>query len=158
MCSVRHIMSCTPRCPYTSGTKHSISYCHHTSQPSLPLSLPPSLTPSHITHTPFCLTPCPPSLTPCPSLPPSPVLGEDKQLFRVVELLQHVGEELAPPALAATQLHQQQAGVEADLGCAADTQVLEELLARLVVEGALQHRRHRVAWVWGGVWERGGRR
>lgn len=34
-----------------------------------------------------------------------PVLGEDEQLFWVVELLQYVGEELAPPALASTELH-----------------------------------------------------
>jgi hypothetical protein len=28
--------------------------------------------------------------------------------------------------------------------------VLEQILARPVVEGALQHRRHCVAWGWGG--------
>ena len=70
-----------------------------------------------------------------------PVLGEDEQLLRVVELLQDVREELAPPALPSTQLHQQQARVQTDLGRAADAQVLEELLAGLRVERALQHGR-----------------
>lgn len=68
-----------------------------------------------------------------------PVLRKNKQLLRVVELLKHIGEELSPPALASTQLHQQQAGVQTDLWCSADAEVFEELLAGLSVEGALQH-------------------
>ncbi|TNN41488.1 hypothetical protein EYF80_048346 [Liparis tanakae] len=56
-----------------------------------------------------------------------------------------VGEELAPPALAAAELHQQQAGVETDLRSPADAKVFEELLAGLGMEGTLEHRGHRVA-------------
>lgn len=74
-----------------------------------------------------------------------PVLGEDEQLLRVVELLQYVGEELAPPALTSTQLHQQQAGVKTDLRCPTDAKVFEKLLTGLGMEGTLEHRGHRVA-------------
>lgn len=68
-----------------------------------------------------------------------PVLREDEQLLRVVELLQDVGEELAPPALSSTQLNQQQAGVETDLRRPTDAEVFEELLTGLGMEGTLQH-------------------
>jgi len=73
-----------------------------------------------------------------------PILREDEQLFRVVELLQDVGEELAPPALAAAELHQQQAGVKTDLRSPADAKVFEELLTGLGMEGTLEHRGHSV--------------
>ena len=68
-----------------------------------------------------------------------PVLREDEQLLRVVELLQDVGEELAPPALSSTQLNQQQASVETDLRRPTDAEVFEELLTGLGMEGTLQH-------------------
>lgn len=73
-----------------------------------------------------------------------PILREDEQLFRVVELLQDVGEELAPPALATAELHQQQAGVKTDLRSSADAKVFEELLTGLGMEGTLEHRGHSV--------------
>lgn len=65
-----------------------------------------------------------------------PVLREDEQLLRVIELLQDVGKELTPPALCPTQLHQQQAGVQADFGRPADAQLLKELLACLSMKCA----------------------
>lgn len=66
-------------------------------------------------------------------------------MFRIVELLQYVGEKLAPPALASTELHQQQAGMKTDLRRPTDAKVFEELLTGLGMEGALEHRGHRVA-------------
>lgn len=71
-----------------------------------------------------------------------PVLWEDEQLLRVVELLQDVGDELTPPALGSTQLYEQQAGVQSDLRSTADTQLLKELLAHLRLEHSPQHGRH----------------
>lgn len=68
-----------------------------------------------------------------------PVLGKDEQLFRVVELLQYIREELAPPALASTKLHQQQAGMKSDLGRPTDAKMFEELLTGLGMECALEH-------------------
>lgn len=68
-----------------------------------------------------------------------PVLREDKKLLGVVELLQDVGQELAPPPLASTQLHQQQTSMQTDLRSSADAQLLKELLTRLGVKRVLQH-------------------
>lgn len=74
-----------------------------------------------------------------------PVLGEDEQLLRVVELLQYIREKLAPPVLASTKLHQQKASMKTDLGGTTDTKVFEKLLACLGMEGTLEHRGYRVA-------------
>lgn len=74
-----------------------------------------------------------------------PVLGKDEQLFRVVELLQYIREELAPPALASTKLHQQQASMKSDLGRPTDAKMFEELLTGLGMECALEHRGDRMA-------------
>lgn len=71
-----------------------------------------------------------------------PVLWKDEQLFGVVELLQDVGDELTPPGLGSTQLHEQQAGVQSDLRSTADTQLLKELLTHLRLEHTPQHGRH----------------
>lgn len=68
-----------------------------------------------------------------------PVLRENKQLFRVVELLQDIRQELAPPPLASTQLHQQQTCMQTDLRSSADAQLLEELFTSLCVKRVLQH-------------------
>lgn len=75
-----------------------------------------------------------------------PVLRENEQLFRIVELLQHVGDKLAPPAFASTELHQQQASMKTDLGRPTDTEVLEKLFTGFSMEGALEHRGNRVSW------------
>lgn len=68
-----------------------------------------------------------------------PVLREDEQLLRVVKLLQDIGQELAPPPLTSTQLHQQQTRVQTDLRSPTDTQLLKELLARLGMKRVLQY-------------------
>lgn len=68
-----------------------------------------------------------------------PVLREDEKLLGVVELLKDVGQELAPPPLASTQLHQQQTSMQTDLRSSTDAQLLKELLARLGMKRVMQH-------------------
>lgn len=75
-----------------------------------------------------------------------PVLRKDKELFWIVEFLQNIGKELTPPALASTELHQQQTSVKPNFRCPTDTKVFEEFLTGLGMEGTLEDRGHWVAW------------
>lgn len=75
-----------------------------------------------------------------------PVLGEDEELFWIVELLQNIGEELTPPVFTSTKLHQQQTRVETNLRGSANAEMFKEFLTGLGIEGALEYSGHRIAW------------